>query len=124
MPVKSTKEKRNIYKDKDGVLMKGYTLSEVLDKPVEVVAKREYRWGKYEGLAVKVWTANDTFAVIEITAETPIKAFNNPNLPKLPFRAKFVQQVSENNRKYYTIRLLDESGEEIPNGNENGPLPF
>lgn len=122
MVVKSTPEKRNTYKDKDGNSMLGMTLPEVVDKILTVIAKREYTWGKYSGLAVKVANTAGKYAVVEITAKTPIKALNDPKLPKPPYDAQFVQKTSANKRKYYTIEVI--------NGRENGAqeketeLPF
>jgi len=96
-----------MYKDKDGNSMAGVTLPEVLNRSLTILAKREYTWGQYKGLAVKVSDAEGVVTVIEITAKTPIQALNDPKLPKTPFPAKFVQRTSKNKRKYYTVEVLD-----------------
>lgn len=106
--VKSNDKKRNTYRDKDGNKMMGMTLPEVLEKPITILAKREYAWGLYEGLAVKVMGDNGNLGIVEITAETPIKALNDSKLPKMPFNAKFVEKTSKNKRKYYTVELIDD----------------
>lgn len=107
MPVKSNTEKRNHYRDKDDNVIQGVTLPEVLNEPLTIIAKRDYAWGLYDGLAVKVSRESGELLIVEITAETPIKALCMPQLPKLPFPAKFVQRVSKNKRRYFTIEVLD-----------------
>lgn len=107
MTLKSTPAKRNTYRDNDDNVMPGVTLPEVLNKPLEVIAKREYTWGKYTGLAVKVKGDNGALAIVEITAKTPIKALNSSKLPKAPYKAMFVERTSKNEQKYYTIQLID-----------------
>lgn len=122
--VKSTPKKRNKYKDKDGNLILGVTLSEVLNKTITVLAKREYTWGRYGGMAVKVEGPNGKLAIVEITAETPIKALNMPDMPKAPYKAMFIEKTSKNQKKYYTVKVLDGKNH---NGQENGEanvLPF
>lgn len=122
MVVKSTPEKRNTYKDKDGNLIPGMTLPEVLNKPLTVLAKREYTWGKYTGLAVKVANPEGKLAIVEITAETPIKALNDLSLSKQPYDARFIQKISANGNRYYTIEVLNGSESEVQGKDEI--IPF
>lgn len=103
MPVKSNKEKRNKYRDKDNNLIWGMTLSEVVDKPLTILEKREYTWGLYNGLAVKVRSPEGKLGIVEITAEIPILALCDPKFPKLPLDATFVQKMSKNKRRYFTL---------------------
>lgn len=122
VPVKSNPKKRNQYRDKDGNLMPGVTIPEILDKPLTILAKRQYVWGLFDGLAVKVKGSNDKLAIIEITADIPIKALCDPHLAKPPFKAKFVQKVSKSKKKYYTIEVLD--GEENSGQDGQDDIPF
>jgi hypothetical protein len=124
MAVKSTPNKRNTYQDKDGKLIKGVTLPEVVNKPITIHAKREYTWGKYSGMAVKVQGENGKFGIVEITAETPIKALNDPAMPKPPYKGMFIEKTSKTGNKYYTIKLLN--GKQTPAESDGEPLilPF
>lgn len=122
MVVKSKEGARNTYKDKDGNRIVGVTLPEILDKPLTILAKREYTWGKYEGMAVKVLGANGKMAIVEITAKTPIKALCMSDLPKPPYEAKFVQKTSKDGKKYYTIEV--ENGNKAAVQGEGTDLPF
>ena len=124
MTIKSTPEKRNEYRDADGNLISGYTLQEVLNKPITILAKREYTWGLYTGMAVKCKSEKGLLAIVEITAGTPIKALNMPQMPKPPYLARFVEKTSKANNKYFTVQVLDaETGEIVVEG-ERKPLPF
>lgn len=106
MPVKSTPAKRNTYRDKDDLLMSGFTLPEVLDKPLTILVKREYTWEKFTGLALKVANAEGKFAIVEITAEIPIKRLTSRKFPKLPVKGKFVKKTSKAGNEYYTFQAV------------------
>lgn len=122
--LKSTPEKRNQYRDSEDNLIPGYTLPEVLNKPLTILAKREYLWGKFSGLAVKVKSDVGKLAIIEITAETPIKALCMPTMPKPPYHARFVAKTSKNDHEYYTVQLLDIETGEVIEEDERKELPF
>lgn len=122
MVLKSNSEKRNKYRDKDNNVIVGMTLPEVLNKPLTILAKREYTWGLYEGLAVKVRNPEGKLAIVEITADIPIKALCDPKLPKPPYDAKFVQKTSANKKKYYTIEV--KNGIESTVQDEGTALPY
>ena len=120
--VKSTPENRNTYVDKDCNRIRGVVIPEVLDRPLTILAKRAYTWGKYTGLAVKVRGTNGKMGIVEITAKIPIKALNDPKLPKPPYEAKFVQKTSASKNKYYTIEV--KGGKESRVQDEGTDLPF
>lgn len=124
MTIKSTPDKRNQYRDVDDNIIPGYALQEVLDKPLTILAKREYTWGLYPGMAVKVKSEKGMLAIIEITAGTPIKALNMPQMPKPPYFARFVERMSKNNHKYFTVQVLDRETGEVKVEDERNPLPF
>lgn len=124
MALKSTPEKRNTYKDDDGNLMKGYTLSELGQAVVTFLEKRPYQWGKFAGVALKVRTQSDVLCVIEITANTPRTILQSKQVPDFPFLARFAERTSTNGHGYHTIELIDENGEVIPLEENDGPLPF
>lgn len=124
MALKSNPSKRNTYKDKDGNLMKGYTLPEVLDKTLTILAKREYVWGLFDGLAVKVKTAKGKLVIIEITAQTPIEALKDPRLPKIPFLGRFIKRTSKSGNDYYTVQAIDPGGKVLSLEDSDEPLPF
>lgn len=122
--IKSTPEKRNLYRDKDDNLIQGVILPEVLNKTVIIHAKREYTWGLYTGMAVKVEGENGKLGIVEITAATPIKALNMPDMPKPPYMAMFIEKTSKNKNKYYTIKVLDGKRPNGQEGENSEILPF
>ncbi len=122
MALKSNDKKRNVYRDGASNAMKGVSITEVLDKVLLFVEAKKYTWGLYEGIALKVEGDNGRLGVVEITAETPIQALAMPEMPEMPYRAKFVQRTSAKKRKYYTVELEKVEGSE-ENG-EQAELPF
>lgn len=108
MVTKSNDRKRNVYKDKDGNKMPGVTIPEILDDMVTIIAKREYTWGKYDGLAVKIAREDGSLAIVEVTADLVIKNICHRDFPKLPLDGKFVEKTSKDQKKYFKFAYMIE----------------
>lgn len=112
MTDKPKEKKRRIYKDKDGLRMEGVSLASVVNETITVLAKREYQFGEYAGLAIKVEQIGTPVCIIESTSRILNNQLVTAKCPKPPFKGHIEKRLSKKNREYYTFVFAEvEEGE-------------
>lgn len=109
MNLKARPKDRNKYKTIDGVSLQGYWVAEIVGVPLTLTAKRPYKWGNKEGLALRVSSSLDKEFIVEVTQSILVKMLNSKKWSNVPYKFQIVVKKSKSGHQYYEPERIDDA---------------